>query len=179
DQAMELLRPWGYQPLLESFWAEVKFQFERTPLLGDCLAAARRTFERRWGCHNYEVPVSALCRTEPFAWFACHLLAELPRFHATYNASAHDSRRRYGIRSRNHPVPDLARDGDWFEAPFWAWRADQPRRGRLFVRRTSAGLELRAGEERLPPLPSSLSTQHSALTTLEDRGDQLPHPPLT
>jgi hypothetical protein len=179
DQAAELLRPWGYQSMLEAFWAEVKVQYKRTALLGECLAAARRTFERRWGCHNYEVPVSALCRTEPFAWFACHLLAELPRFHANYNDSVHDYRRRYGIRSRNHPVPDLARDGDWLEAPFWAWRADQPRRGRLFVRQTSAGLELRAGEERLPPLPSSLSTQHSALSTLEDRGYKIRSRALT
>ncbi len=29
----------------------------------------------------------------------------------------------YKIRSKNHPVPALGREGDWLEAPFWVWRA--------------------------------------------------------
>ena len=91
-------------------------------MLGECFAAARRTYERRWGCHNLELPVSVLCQTEPFAFFAAHLLAELPRFHADYNACVHDYRRRHGLRSRNHPVPDLAEEDGWLEAPFWGWR---------------------------------------------------------
>jgi hypothetical protein len=64
-----------------------------------------------------------------------------------------DYRRRHRIRSRNHPVPDLQREGDWLEAPFWAWRAGGRRRGRLFVRPIEGGWELRAGEERWPDLP--------------------------
>src|SRR5262249_26727761 len=56
-----------------------------------------------------------------------------------------EHRRRHGIRSRNHPVPDLARDGDWFEAPFWAWQAGSSRRGRLFARFSDNALTLRAG----------------------------------
>jgi hypothetical protein len=167
DRAATLLQDWGYRPLLGDFWAEVRRQTERTRILGECFAAARRAFERRWGCHNREVPVSALCRTEPFAWFAGHLLAELPRFHALYNDCVHDYRRLYGIRSRNHPVPDLVRDGEWLEAPFWTWRAGSPRRGRLFVRRSPSGLELRAGEEPWPtlPLPPVLSTQYAVRST--------------
>ena len=109
--------------MLADFWTLVRREARRTPLLGECFAAARRTYERRWGCHNLELPVSVLCRTEPFAWFAAHLLAELPRFHAVYNDSVHAYRRRHGIRSRNHPVPDLAAEDDWLEAPFWGWRA--------------------------------------------------------
>ena len=106
--------------------------------------------ERRWGCHNLELPVSVLCRTEPFAWFAGRLLAELPRFHAVYNDSVHDYRRRHGIRSRNHPVPDLAEEDGWLEAPFWGWRAGAPRRGRLFARAHSDRIELRVGDEIWP-----------------------------
>ncbi len=88
----------------------------------------------RWGCHNLEMPVSPLCRTEPFAWFACHLLADLPHFHAVYNAIVDDYRRHHGIRSRNHPVPDLAVEDDWLEAPFWGWRTAAGRRARPAVR---------------------------------------------
>src|SRR5262249_2981503 len=131
ERAMPLLREWDYAPLLPDFWAEVRLQSSRTPLLGERFAAARRAVERRWGCNNLEVPVSALCRTEPFAWFASPLLANLPTFHATYNDCVHAYRRRYGIRSRNHPVPDLVTEGEWLELPFWGWRSGQTQRGRL------------------------------------------------
>lgn len=144
---------WGFAPLLPAFWGEVMRQARRTPLLGERLASARRALERAWGCHNLEVPVSALCGTEPFARFACHLLVHLPRFHALYNETVRRYRHEHGIRSRNHPVPDLAASGDWLEAPFWAWRAGQERRGRLLARRVGDTLELRAGDEVWPALP--------------------------
>ena len=128
DRAGELMRRWPYEPILPAFWTEVLRQSERTPNLGECLAEARRIFERAWGCHNIEVPLSALCAAEPFAYFACHILAHLPHFHSLYNAIVADYRRRHGIRDRQHPVPDLAVDGDWLEAPFWAWRAGAARR---------------------------------------------------
>jgi hypothetical protein len=153
DRAGEALRGWDYTPMLPEFWAEVRREAGRTPLLGECFAAARRTYERRWGCHNLELPVSALCQTEPFAWFACHLLTELPRFHADYNAGVHDYRKRHGIRSRNHPVPDLAEEDGWLETPFWGWRAGATRRGRLFARAQSDGIALRIGDEAWPSLP--------------------------
>ena len=154
DRAAAVLRDWGYAPMLPGFWAEVRREAEQAPLLGECFAAARRTYERRWGCHNLELPVSVLCGTEPFAVFATHLLAELPRFHALYNACVHDYRRRHGIRSRNHPVPDLAEEDGWLEAPFWGWRAGGSRRGRLFARPVSDRIELRIGDETWPALPT-------------------------
>jgi hypothetical protein len=150
--AADIVGSWGFKPLLEEFWTEACRQGERTPLLGERFAAARRTFERRWGCANLEVPLSMVCQTEAFAWFACHLLENLPRFHEIYNAAVEAYRQRYGVRSRNHPVPNLAREGDWLEAPLWAWRAGQKRRERLLVRRSSEGFALRAGPETWPLL---------------------------
>jgi hypothetical protein len=142
-----------FVPLLAEFWPEALRQAGRTRLLGERLAAARRALERRWGCHNLEVPVSRLCGTEAFAWFAAHLLTELPRFHGLYNACVHEYRQRYGLRSHNHPVPDLATEGDWLEVPFWAWRTGQRRRGRLLARTVAGRVELRAGGEAWPVLP--------------------------
>ncbi len=152
EAADPIVRDWGYSPILKEFWQEACRQGRRTPLLGERLAAARRTFERRWGCHNLEVPLSRVCRTEPFAWFACNLLQELGRFHGIYNETVRAYRRRYDMRSRNHPVPDLDRDGDWLEAPLWGWRTDRPRRRRLFARPVAHGLELRADAEAWPTL---------------------------
>jgi hypothetical protein len=170
EHAAPLWKHWGFTPLLPAFWEESCRQAQRTPLLGERLAAARRTFERRWGCQNLELPVSRLCQTEPFAWFACHLLADLPRFHAIYNGCVHDYRRQYGLRSRNHPVPDLVAEGDWLEVPFWAWRQGQHQRGRLLARQTANALELRVGPEPWPALPLDALARVRAWQDLERRG---------
>jgi hypothetical protein len=148
----EVMRGWGYEPILTEFWPEVLQQSGRTPLLGECFAAARRSLERRWGCHNLEVPLSTVCRTEAFAWFAAHILTDLLRFQAMYNDCVRAYRRANRIKSRNHPVPDLAADGDWLEAPFWGWCRGQARRHRLFARRAGDRLELRCGTEKWPVL---------------------------
>jgi hypothetical protein len=157
ERAEEIYRNWSFQPFLGSFWGETRRQAARSPLLGERLAAGRRYFERLWDSHNLEVPVSSLCQTEPFAWFSCHLLTELPRFHSIYNECVHAYRRRQRIRSRNHPVPDLAVEQDWLEVPFWAWKSGQNRRGRLMVRQSGSGIELRVkqpqGNETWPSLP--------------------------
>jgi hypothetical protein len=167
-----VIRRWPFNPLLPDFWDEVLRQAKRTPLLGERIAAARRTFERRWGCHQYEVPLSRLCRTEAFALFAGHLLEHLPRLHADYNKAVQDYRQRHGLRSLNHPVPDLAKESDWLEAPFWAWRPGQTRRARLFVRRTANALALRAGSESWPavPLPKNEGSFLGAWQELQREG---------
>lgn len=146
---------WPFAPMLPEFWTEVRRQSKRTPLLGERLAAARRSLERRWGCHNLELPLSRLCATTPFAWFACHLLENLACFHAIYNATVAAYRKRYGLRSHNHPVPDLAKTGDWLELPLWSWRTGQTRRQRLFAKVGSDGFHLRSGTEEWPKLRQS------------------------
>jgi hypothetical protein len=153
QRAAPLVGNWNFRPLLFEFWNAVLRQVARTSLLGERLAAARRAFERQWGCHNLEIPVSLLCASEPFAWFTCHVLCDLKRFHATYNACVHEYRRQYGVRSRNHPVPDLAVEGDWYELPFWTWRTGQLTRRRLMARPTATAIELHSGDEPLPALP--------------------------
>jgi hypothetical protein len=166
-------RSWGFTPFLDAFWEEVRRQAKRTRSIPERLTSARRTFERRWGCHNLEVPVSDVCHSEAFAGFASDLLANLPRFHRIHNECVHEYRHTHGLKSRNHPVPDLGRDGDWLEAPFWAWRAGQTQRRRLMVRRTGDALALRAGDEEWPSLPFRAGEAielPSRLRDLEARG---------
>jgi hypothetical protein len=153
EQAGQATQHWNFAPMIGDFWKEVLHQAKHTRLLGERFASARRSFERGWGCHNLEVPVSALCRSEPFAWFICDLLARLNRFHEVYNDSLRDYRRLYRLRSRSHPVPDLEEENGWRELPLWAWRADNPQRARLFVRRDGDTLYLRAGKQPWPSLP--------------------------
>jgi hypothetical protein len=145
ERLAEVTHNWPFRPLAADVWDEVNRYHHAS--LGERLAAGRRMLERRWGCENLEVPLSHLCAGASFLHFARAILANLPAFAATYNDCVRDYRKRHDIRSRNHPVPDLARDGDWHEAPFWAWRAGGHRRGRLFARTRGDRVELRAGNE--------------------------------
>jgi hypothetical protein len=148
---------WAFTPLINDYWAHVMRHAERTPLLGERLVAGRRALERSWGCHNLEVPVSRLCGTEAFAWFVAHLFHDHLRFHGLYNETVQEYRRVNGLRSRNHPVPNLATDGEWREMPLWAWRAGDRRRGRLFVRDAGERFELRVENQEWPRLPKSVA----------------------
>lgn len=160
--ANAVTRNWGYRPVLEEVWASVLRQSRTTRNLGECFARTRREWERKWGCRNLEVPLSHVCETESFRRFRSHLLSDLPRFHAIYNRCVQNYRRENGVRSRNHPVPELAAEGDWLEAPFWVLDPEQQRRGRLMVRPTSRGHEYRSGDVKLQE-PLHLRTR--ALTT--------------
>jgi hypothetical protein len=92
------------------------------------MTAARCRYEAHFGLQNLELPVSRLCELPEFSWLFAHVLAELPRFSECYNVALADYRHRRGIRNRANPLPDLARGEGWLEAPFWLWRAGEPRR---------------------------------------------------
>lgn len=115
DRAKQLWSNWSYEPLLLQMWPSVVDHHHPSELIGERFTQARRQYEREWGCHNLELPVSRLSRTRAFALFAQHVLGDLPRFREVYNAAVRAYREANGIRSANHPVPDLT-DG---EAPFW------------------------------------------------------------
>jgi hypothetical protein len=113
---------WGYRPLACQAWADAL----GPGTVGARLTAVRVAAERRWGCHNLELPVSRLAGTETFARFAGHVAADADRFRGAYNAAVRDYRRRNGLRSTRHPVPDLAAD----ELPFWGTSGPDGRRTR-------------------------------------------------
>jgi hypothetical protein len=108
ERAAPLWANWSYEPLLAKCWAS-------GTKVGEVFTAMRRDCELGWGCRNRELPVSRLSGTEAFARFAAHILADLPRFRELYNAAIRAYRDANGIRSANHPAPELAEG----EAPFW------------------------------------------------------------
>ena len=130
------------RPLLDEFWPLVVERAAAGATLGECFSQARHLQEGRWGASTLELPQSRVCELESFAWFTCHLLAELPRVHVEYNAAVAEYRRANHVRSLAHPVPDLAIDDGWLEAPYWIWSRDNPRRRRLFARRVGHEIEL-------------------------------------
>jgi hypothetical protein len=135
-------------PLIDDFWPRVLRRRGEAATHGMRFALARRELEASWGVSNFEVPLSQVCQTDGFHWFVSHLLAQLPRYQKVHNEALDEYRAVHRIRSRHHPVAALATQGEWLEAPFWVWRADQPRRRALLVRQRSREMDLRiAGED--------------------------------
>jgi hypothetical protein len=141
-RAADQIAPLVRDPLVESYWPAVVARMEAGANLGECLAQARHQWEGRWGSTTLEVPVSRVCRTPSFRWFLVHILLELPRLREVYNRVVHAYRRVNHIRSIAHPVPDLAAESPWIEAPFWIWSREDPRRRHLFACRRAGTLRL-------------------------------------
>ncbi len=133
-RAAEQIAPLVADPLIRGYWPMAVRRSGETDNLGACLAQSRHQLEGRWGFQTLEIPQSRVCGMEPHAWLVAHLLAQLPRLRTIYNEVVEEYRRVNRIRSSAHPVPNLASDGPWLEAPFWIWTADDPRRRRLFAR---------------------------------------------
>ncbi len=122
-------------PLVKPLWRLAIQHADRTRNLGQTLAAARHELEASWGLKTLEVPLSTLCDTRSFARFALHLLLDIERFQTLYNQSLAEYRAVNHVRSHAHPVPNLHRDDDGWEAPLWIWTSAHPRRHNLFVER--------------------------------------------
>jgi hypothetical protein len=170
----ECLSPFLTDPLIRELWPAAVRAGERHGKLGQALSQARHRLEAAWGLATYELPFSELCQREPFRWFVAHLLAQLPRFQEIYNSSLAEYRRVHRLRSRTHPVPKLAQQDEWREAPLWVWRADDPVRRRLFVRRQGRELELsdlrRSYEILSLPTDGDGAVAVDQLADLESRG---------
>ncbi len=152
-RVVEQLAPPAARPLLEQYWPLVQSRAKQTDRLSDCIVQARHQLELSWGLDTLEVRLSDVCVGEAFQWFLAHLLDRLAEFRAVYNETLGEYRRLHRVRSKSHPAADLADDGDWREAPFWIWTADDPIRRRLFARRSAVEITLtdrQSWEARLP-----------------------------
>ncbi|MDZ4819956.1 MAG: hypothetical protein SGJ20_13380 [Planctomycetota bacterium] len=152
-------------PMIRELWPIAIDGAKHTNSLGECLAQTRHIWEGRWGCDTLEIPQSRICSLPAFLHFTAHLLAHLPRLWEVYNSALVEYRRANHIRSQAHPVPQLAQEGDWIEAPFWVYRDDAPRRQRLFARCQDEQIVLtdRQGWE----ATLSLSAEGSTATAIE------------
>lgn len=155
-------------PLVDDYWPRAVRRGGEVPQVGLRLALARREIEEEWGARNWEARLGEIAETDAFGWFVSHLLAHLPRFQSVHNDALIRYRKAYKIRSTHHPVAALRDDGEWREAPFWVWRADQPRRQPLFARqRDSKTIELRMGSEDAPFIDLPLGPEREACCAVE------------
>ena len=153
NRVSEAMKPWDVDPLVTECWPKVVdnarkgLDKNQQASLVECLTAGRASLERKLGLGNLELPISQLCETNAFRSFAAHILLRAEQFCQTYNQVLSEYRRVNRIRSSSHPVPELTVQNGWCETPFWIWRADDPRRGRLFVRQAGETFELATAPE--------------------------------
>jgi hypothetical protein len=104
--------------------------------------------------------------------------------HEAYNAALAAHRRRYRIRGRARPMPDLSVRFDdtssapWLELPWWIWSRDDPRRRRVFANTATPGMLVLSDMEtlrvELPIAPDTTPSQWvDALTRMEEHALRL------
>lgn len=148
DRLAALTRSWGYEPLAMPTWPTLRAEVDRGATLGEAISRVRRSWERKWGVTNLELPVSRLAGTRAFGLYVQAILTDLVRFRDCYNAAIRAYREANHLRSHNHPAPELTAGRETLEAPFWAWRPGG-RRERVFVRHLDRGHTVLAGETSL------------------------------
>ncbi|WP_428308427.1 hypothetical protein [Lacipirellula sp.] len=139
--------------MLDDWWPLAMERAAATGRIGLGLAQARHLAEIEWGSHNLELPQSGMCQTDAFRRFTLHLFNELPRFVDSYNAALDEYREVHRLRNHAHPVPNLAVDGQWQQAPYWVWSNEIPTRRPVFVKRDGGGFvvtDRQTFERRLP-----------------------------
>ncbi len=149
QQVAAAIRPLIPNPCVIRLWEHARAAIARCGVAGCALAQARHGLEGELGLRTLELPLGVICRTPAFAEFVLSILDEMPRFQACYNSAASRYRTAHGIRSSAHPVPDLAADGEWVEAPLWIYGDDSPHRRPAWVRRDQEQLVIsdRGGRE--------------------------------
>lgn len=164
----EALAAWGIEPVLSQVWPAAVARMQHPD--GTCvpLTAARAALERKVGPGNWELPVSRLCRTEPFLLFVHELARRHEELFVGYNTAVETYRREHRIRNNRHPVPNLVRTGSAFEIPFWYWRAGESARHRVFAERIGSVIALSADGRELCRFDST----QSAIEELHEVQDQ-------
>lgn len=175
SRASETIAPLVCDPLLSEWWPQVK---ERPPSgLSTALTQVRHRLELDWGIATLELPQSAVCQTRSFREFAVALLADAARFRTAHNEALAEYRREHKLRNHAQPVPDLAIDDGWIEAPFWLWAKSDPTRRAVFVKAQSGKLLVtdRAGFENALPLEAMGCPANAVeqLAAWESRGVKL------
>ena len=135
-RSAQSIRPFVDQPLVQQFWPQVLAEYQRVENVGRAIAAARHRTEADLGLSTLELPLSHVCRTEPFWKFAADVIERIDAFIGIYNRCLAEFRLSHKLRSRSHPVPDLEIGQCEFETPFWVWSKSSPVRRRLYVRQS-------------------------------------------
>jgi hypothetical protein len=170
QRVSEALGPWISDPLMIELWQYATDARRETSNLGQTIARARHVLEEKLGLRTLEVPLSVVAAQPSFRAFALARLWNADHLQRDYNGVLQEYRQVNHIRSRAHPVPDLAMDGEWCETPFWIWTNEQPLRKRLFTRHFARSLQLSDRHSLTLELPEDEDAQLEVWTQWEQGG---------
>ena len=145
DRVHELIAPLVPATMVRDYWTLVRSRAAENRHLPWSLAQARHMLEGEWGWRTLEVPQSVVCDLPGFAAFAVFLWSRAETFSCIHNRVLAQYRRIHRIRTDARPMPDLKRHDDWWEAPFWIWSADEPKRRRIQIRRAGRCIQISDG----------------------------------
>jgi hypothetical protein len=128
--------------------------------LAELVTFARRRYEASAGSSYLELPVSAQAMTPSFAAFFADIVLRAEEFADVHNTELRAYRQRNRLRSKARPFPDLRRDGDMQEVPFWHLGGT---RGSVWARRIGEAVEVLASGETIATLP--LDPRQAAVAT--------------
>jgi len=173
QRVTETLAPFVANPLISEWWPEVVRRSQSIRLLGMATAQSRHLLELAWHHPSLELAQSEVCRTEPFHLFALHLLTHAAEFRQAHNTALAAYRQLHHIRNHAQPVPNLHKQGEWVEVPFWLWTTDEPIRRALFVRNVQHGIEVtdRAKFQKILPITAD-GDSDAAVQLLAEWGQQ-------
>jgi hypothetical protein len=103
----------------DQFCAEIEGAARDASNLAEVVVLARRRYEASAGTTYLELPITAEASGGAFRAFFVDLALRAERVRDAYNGALHTYRARKKMRSLAQPFPDLARDGDLIELPFW------------------------------------------------------------
>jgi hypothetical protein len=127
--------------------------------LGEVIAGARHGLERKHGLEHDELPFSVLTTSEAWKIFVGELLSRIAEVQQSYRQILGEYRSLHRIRNPQRPIPDLARDGHWWETPFWVYSPRDPHRRRLWVQLDAQTVRLSDREQGSWQLPRPSSSQ--------------------
>jgi hypothetical protein len=139
ENLKELTATWENIPMGVSFWQDVSKAVAIGLKPGLAFTHARRKWEQHLGCNNLELPVSILCGTKSFSLFAMDIISKAESFANLFNQAVATYRTKHGLKSKNHPFPDLGVAKGWAETPFWLLLPGESRRQRLGVKKEASG----------------------------------------
>ncbi|MEQ8210000.1 MAG: hypothetical protein RH917_09230 [Lacipirellulaceae bacterium] len=154
DRTMETIAPFVEEPIVSTWWPRLPASSDSRNV-GTLVSQARHRMELDWGLQILDLPQSAVCQTEVFRTFFVRLIENLPVFTEAYNGALTDYRRAHRLRNHAQPLPNLQREGDWLECPFWVWSRDDPQRRPLFACQQEDGWQLTDQRGWAEMLPSS------------------------
>jgi len=128
DEIEKLLESLEAEEMLSSF-RDFLAVHERVYREGD--SAAKTLTRYRQGYyptpHVMDNSISTISESAEFLAYACDIIRKIENFHVAYNSSLSEHRHLHRIRNPVNPFPDLKREGNLWELPFWGVDANGAR----------------------------------------------------